>query len=186
MASEKTPTLILVEPSGVRRPVPLLHTPVSIGRRPESDIHLRDSRVSRQHAIIRAEDGHYLVEDCRSRHGTWVNGERIEDPRELLPNDRIDFGVPDSYSLIFVTEEESLDDLLQRVDTPPSPDAVSQQLRKLNLFLEVGRTLHAGLALDEVLTLVIDTCLDITGSERGFLLLPDARGHMECRVGRDH
>ena len=185
MAGEKTPTLILVEPSGARRPVPLVHTPVSIGRRPESDVHLRDSRVSRQHAIIRAENGQYLIEDCRSRHGTFVNGERVEEPRELLPNDRIDFGVPDSFSLIFVTEEETLEELLQRVDTPPSPDAVSQQLRKLNLFLEVGRTLHAGLALDDVLTLVVDTCLDITGSERGFLLTPDARGGIECQIGRD-
>jgi serine phosphatase RsbU (regulator of sigma subunit)/pSer/pThr/pTyr-binding forkhead associated (FHA) protein len=184
MANEKAPTLILVEPSGARRPIPVHHTPLSIGRRPESDVHLRDSRVSRQHAIIRAEDGHYLIEDCRSRHGTWVNGERIDEPRELQPNDRIDFGVPDSYALIFVTEEESLAEILQRVDTPPSPDAVSQQLRKLNLFLEVGRTLHAGLALNEVLTLVIDTCLDITGSERGFLLTPDPRGKLECRVGR--
>ncbi len=185
MKSEKAPTLILVEPSGARRPIPIVHTPMSIGRRPESDIHLRDSRVSRQHAIIRAEDGHYLVEDCRSRHGTFINGERIEEPRELLPNDRIDFGVPDSYALIFVTEEETLEELLQRVDTPPSPDAVSQQLRKLNLFLEVGRTLHAGLAINDVLTLVVDTCLDITGSERGFLLTPAARGNLECRIGRD-
>jgi serine phosphatase RsbU (regulator of sigma subunit)/pSer/pThr/pTyr-binding forkhead associated (FHA) protein len=184
MKSEKPPTLILVEPSGARRPIPIVHTPISIGRRPESDVHLRDSRVSRQHAIIRAEDGHYLVEDCRSRHGTFVNGERIDEPRELLPNDRIDFGVPDSYALIFVTEEETLDELLQRVDTPPSPDAVSQQLRKLNLFLEVGRTLHGGLALNDVLTLVVDTCLDITGSERGFLLTPSPGGKLECRIGR--
>jgi pSer/pThr/pTyr-binding forkhead associated (FHA) protein len=147
MSPEKVPTLVLIEPSGSRRPVPLLHTPVSIGRRPESDIHLRDSRISRQHAIIRAEDGHYLIEDSRSRHGTFVNGERVEEPRELVAGDRIDFGVPDSYSLLFVTEEEGLEELLERVDTPASTDVVSQQIRKLNLFLEVGRALHTGLAL---------------------------------------
>ncbi len=185
MNPDKVPTLVLVEPNGSRRPVPLVHTPVSIGRRPESDIHLRDSRISRQHAIIRTEDGHYLVEDCRSRHGTFVNGERVETPRELAAGDRIDFGVPDSFSLLFVTEEEGLEELLERVDTPASPDVVSQQIRKLNLFLEVGRALHTGLALDDVLTVVIDACLDITGSERGFLLLPDERGQLRCHVGRD-
>ncbi len=185
MSPEKVPTLVLIEPSGSRRPVPLLHTPVSIGRRPESDIHLRDSRISRQHAIIRAEDGHYLIEDSRSRHGTFVNGERVEEPRELVAGDRIDFGVPDSYSLLFVTEEEGLEELLERVDTPAGTDVVSQQIRKLNLFLEVGRALHTGLALEDVLVVVVDACLDITGSERGFLLLPDEAGQLTCRVGRD-
>ncbi len=185
MSPEKVPTLVLIEPSGSRRPVPLPHTPVSIGRRPESDIHLRDSRISRQHAIIRAEDGHYLIEDSRSRHGTFVNGERVEEPRELVAGDRIDFGVPDSYSLLFVTEEEGLEELLERVDTPSGTDVVSQQIRKLNLFLEVGRALHTGLALEDVLVVVVDACLDITGSERGFLLLPDDAGQLACRVGRD-
>jgi len=185
VAGQTPPKLVLIDPSGARTQLPIAKTPFTIGRLNENDVLLRDSRISRHHAVIVLENGHYLIQDQNSRHGTFVNGVRVEGRRELRPNDRIDFGVPDSPSLIFVTEEESLEDRLHHVDTPPSPGAVSQQLRKLNLFLEVGRTLHAGLALDDVLTLVVDTCLEITGSDRAFLLLPDAGGRLECRIGRD-
>ena len=47
-------------------------------RAPESNLIIRDSRASRTHARILVENGEYVVEDCGSRHGTFVNGKRIE------------------------------------------------------------------------------------------------------------
>ncbi len=185
MSVRKLPRLILVEPNGARREIALAQTPFSIGRRPDSDLPLRDNRISRQHALIQAENSRYLIEDCHSRYGTFVNGERVEAGRELRNNDRIDFGIPDSYALIFVSEEESLQALLNRVDTPASPDTISRELCNLSLFLEVGRSLHAGLALEDVLATVVDACLNVTGTERGFLLLRNEQGQLELQVGRD-
>lgn len=185
MSVRKLPRLILVEPNGARREIALARTPLSIGRGRDSDLPLRDNRISRQHAVIRAENGRYLIEDCQSRYGTFVNGERVEASRELRNNDCIEFGVPDSYALIFVSEEESLQALLNRVDTPASPDTISRELRNLSLLLEVGRSLHAGLALEDVLATVLDACLKVTGTERGFLLLRNNQGQLELRVARD-
>lgn len=179
------PKLILVEPSGARREIALAHTPFSIGRRPDSDLPLRDNRISRQHTVIRVENGRYLIEDCQSRYGTFVNGEQVEATRELRNNDCIEFGIPDSYALIFVSEEKSLQALLYRVDTPASPDTVSRELRNLSLLLEVGRSSRAGLALEDVLTTVVDACLNVTGTERGLLFLRNNQGELELRVGRD-
>jgi serine phosphatase RsbU (regulator of sigma subunit) len=39
--------------------------------------------------------------------------------------------------------------------------------------------------LDQVLTLVLDSALDVTGAERGFIMLADESGHLEFKLGRD-
>ena len=73
-------SLMVIDPNGHRTRVPIEPLPFRIGRQPESDLIIRDSRVSRTHARIVAENGEYVIEDCGSRHGTFVNGKRIERP----------------------------------------------------------------------------------------------------------
>jgi ABC transport system ATP-binding/permease protein len=48
-----------------------------VGRNPQSDIVMTDSRVSWDHAILQTEDGAWIVEDCGSTNGTFVDGQRI-------------------------------------------------------------------------------------------------------------
>ncbi|MEE9234808.1 MAG: SpoIIE family protein phosphatase [Candidatus Acidoferrales bacterium] len=184
MAVRTVPRLVLIEPSGARRELALARTPLTLGRHPDSDVVLGESRISRRHARIRRKNGHYLVEDCHSRCGTYVNGEPVKRPRELHNNDRIEFGIPGSYVVVFVSEEENLHALLERVDTPTHPEATSQKLRKLSLLLEVGRSLHGALGLDDVLTVVLDASLSVTNAERGFILLRTEQGQLEFRLGR--
>ena len=69
--------LLVLSPSGQRTRVPLEPLPFLLGRQPDNNLVLRDNRASRQHARIVAENGSYVIEDLSSRHGTWVNGERI-------------------------------------------------------------------------------------------------------------
>src|SRR3990170_4855977 len=168
----------MIDPSGARTQVAISKTPLTIGRLSDNDVLLQDSRISRHHAAIVLENGHYAVEDQNSRHGTFVNGARVQGARPLKNNDRIEFGVPGSYALLFVSEEQSLATLLQRVETPVAASAgtTSTELRSLNLLLEVGRSLHAGLTLEEVLNTVVDACLKVTGTERGFIFLRDPQG----------
>jgi two-component system cell cycle response regulator len=50
-----------------------------VGRSRECHIRLDDVGISRQHCrILRNEDRSYVVEDLKSRNGTWVGGKRIE------------------------------------------------------------------------------------------------------------
>ena len=53
-------------------------TALRIGRDPGSEIVLPYPSVSRRHAQIRFEDGRCLLLDVGSRHGTFLNGQRIE------------------------------------------------------------------------------------------------------------
>jgi len=55
-----------------------LQSRLTIGRAPESDIHLPDPSVSRQHALAYLKDEKAILEDMGSRNGTYVNEERVK------------------------------------------------------------------------------------------------------------
>ncbi len=55
-----------------------LQSRLTIGRAPESDIHLPDPSVSRQHALLYIDDEKAILEDVGSRNGTYVNEERVK------------------------------------------------------------------------------------------------------------
>src|SRR5689334_9841680 len=102
-APRAKPFLAVVEPNGKRQLVKIGKSPFQIGRLAECELSLRDSRISRQHAQIISEDDVYYLEDLNSRHGVFINGKRVS-RHKLSPNERIDFGVEDSYHLIFTYE----------------------------------------------------------------------------------
>jgi phosphoserine phosphatase RsbU/P len=177
-------SLVVADPGGHRTRVPVEPLPFHIGRQPESQLILRDSRVSRMHARILVENGQYILEDCASRHGTFVNGKRIT--RQVLANaDRIEFGTQDSYHLVFALNGAELKRLMDQVGLPEKsvPEGVGGNLAKLRAILDLARTLQSSFSIDEVLASVVDTALAITGAERGFLLLR-VGDELEIRVAR--
>ena len=64
----------------VRKPQPRTDDPLPflIGRQGENHLVLRDNRTSRSHARIVVESGGYAIEDLGSRHGVFVNGQRVK------------------------------------------------------------------------------------------------------------
>ncbi len=182
----RAPRLVLIEPNGTRREVVISSTPFRIGRQAGNELTVRDSRISRQQAQILAADGAYILEDLGSRHGTFINGARVANRQELHARDKIDFGMTDSYRLIFVGDEATLDELVQRVEKPAPSQSGSRELYHLGVLLEVARTLGTGgLSLEEVLTSVVDAAIQLTKTERGVLLLADSKGELQTRVARD-
>src|ERR1700722_16782451 len=64
---------------------------ISIGRLADQNVVLRNSFVSRRHAVINRHNGSFELLDLNSSHGTYVNGTRIE--RVILkPGDKLQFG----------------------------------------------------------------------------------------------
>ena len=180
-------SLVVVDPSGHRKRVPVTPIPFLIGRQPGNHLILRDNRVSRSHARILVENGGYVLEDTGSRHGTFVNGKRIK--RKALENsDRVEFGAQDSYQLLFALDGVELKRLMDQVGgtETPAPAGVGSNLAKLRAILDLARTLQSSFSIDEVLASVVDTALTITGAERGFLLLRGSAGTaLETRVARN-
>jgi membrane-bound lytic murein transglycosylase D len=48
-----------------------------IGRTPDCDVQIQDDHVSRVHAQVTYEDGHWIVKDLNSSNGVFVDGERV-------------------------------------------------------------------------------------------------------------
>ena len=144
---------------------------------------MRDNRASRNHARIVAENGEYYVEDLKSSHGVFVNGTRVT-RQKLYAADRIEFGFPDSYSLIFTFDDDEIQKLLDQFSAPKTASAGAGNLAKLRALVEVARALQNSLSTDDVLAAVVDAALAITGFERGFLLLNDD-GALQVQLARD-
>src|ERR1700674_4649590 len=110
--SHRVPALAVINPSGNRSRMPLDRLPFLIGRQGDNHLVLRDNRASRTHARIVSENGEYFIEDLDSRHGVYVNGDK------LCNSDRIDIGFQDSYRLIFTLEEDEIRRFLEQMGTP--------------------------------------------------------------------
>ena len=63
-----------------------------LGRSAYCSIVLSNPLASRQHCALRLDAGSLVIEDLESANGTWVNGERVEQARALLPGDLLRVG----------------------------------------------------------------------------------------------
>jgi sigma-B regulation protein RsbU (phosphoserine phosphatase) len=182
--NEEGAALFVLDPSGQRSRVNLDRFPFLIGRQPDNHLVLRDNRTSRSHARIVQEDDQLVLEDLNSRHGTWVNGHRIE--RYHLHNlDRIGFGVEESYQITVSLETGKITKMLEHFATSSHSGGMGDNaLAKLRSLVEVARAVHNSLSTEEVLTAVVDAALSVTACERGFLLLRKGK-ELDITVARD-
>src|ERR1700685_2471026 len=179
------PALVLVQ-GNEQKNIVLNRTPFSVGRKVDKDLVIADPRVSRDHALIVLEgDGFYLV-DQGSKHGTFVNGERIQ-RQKLERNDRLEFGARDSSYAIFNPAQRSSNtarDFLSQI----SGIQISQEandLEKLTLFLEAARKLNTAGVLDEILMTMLEVTLRLTKAERGYVFMKDDEGNLRLGAGRN-
>lgn len=149
-----------------------------IGRRTAADLQLLNADVSREHAEIARDGRRFLLRDRGSRYGTFVNGEQVTE-RPLEDGDRIRLGRTEGVELVFIADGAS-------TLGPGLRDAASEagDLRQMAAILDGLRALGSGRVLDEVLTLVLDSALDATKAERGFVMLARADDDLEFKVAR--
>jgi serine phosphatase RsbU (regulator of sigma subunit) len=185
-ASElRSAVLVVVNPSGNQTRMLLDPLPFTVGRHPDNHLVLRDNRASRHHARIVQSGAEFIIEDLGSRNGVLVNGERIA-RRPLVSGDRIEFGVEESYHLLFSIEEAEIHRILDQFSMPSTSSTTpgAENLAKLKAVVEVARALQGSLSANDVLAAVVDAALTITGAERGFLLLREGE-ELGVRVARD-
>jgi len=180
------PSLVYVQGND-QRSITLDHTPFTVGRKVDKDLVVPDPRVSRDHALILSEDGEFYVVDQGSKHGTFVNGERVQ-RQKLQRNDRLEFGVRDVAYIIFhpmhATSNTAREFLSQISGIHISTETTD--LEKLTLFLEAARKLNTVGVLDEILVTLIDVTLKLTRAERGYIFLKDEEGKLHLGAGRNY
>lgn len=87
------------------REYPLDASVITIGRRDENMIVIKDSTVSRNHAEIRQSGDDYVLVDKGSTSGVTVNGTLIEGQYHLRDGDRIGIG----GSAVFLTQLQPIE-----------------------------------------------------------------------------
>jgi serine phosphatase RsbU (regulator of sigma subunit) len=165
----------VTDPQG-RRQVVIDKALFTIGRRTAADLQIVSTDVSREHAEIVREGGQYLLRDRGSRYGTFVNGEPVSE-HALTSGDRIRLGRSEAIELIFQGDGEPATGLRETATD-------ITDLRQMAAILNGLRALGSGRVLGEVLTLVMDSALEVTKAERGFVMLEGPAGDLEFKVAR--
>jgi serine phosphatase RsbU (regulator of sigma subunit) len=175
MTAQVAPRLVITDALG-RRTIPIERPITTFGRRSECDVRVTGADVSRQHAELLMQDGRIVLRDCESKFGTFVNGEKITE-RELKPGDTIGLGQTSDTSILFTTGSDQL-------SGEQMANSAALELRHMAALLEGMRALGSGKVLDEVLALVLDSAIEVTGAERGFIMLANAEKQLELKLVR--
>ena len=179
------PALVFVQGSEQKNIV-LNRSPFTVGRKVDKDLVIADPRVSRDHAQITQEGLEFFLVDLGSKHGTFVNGERIQ-RQKLERGDRLEFGARDSAYVLFnpahATSNTAREFLSQISVIGIKPE--STELETLRLFLEAARKLNTAGVLDEILITMLDVTLQLTRAERAYVFLKDEEGKLRLAAGRN-
>ncbi|MSQ01546.1 MAG: GGDEF domain-containing protein [Myxococcales bacterium] len=122
-----TPVVTMIEGEESSRAWILSEKPVVFGRALVCDIALADAKASRRHARVQwmnastpAEAPEVWLEDLGSTNGSWVNGQRVEEPVRLCERDKVLIGSTlFGYSLRIKEEVAVQRRLVQRATTDP-------------------------------------------------------------------
>ncbi len=166
--------LEITDQSGRTRVLPLDDDRLTIGRSHGNTLVLDGGQISRHHAEIVKEGDRFILRDLGSRAGIFVNDETVAE-HALGHGDQIRIGR--HANLRFLVGDAPVS----------SSDATSTavgDLRQTATLLEGLRALGTATVLDQVLAMVIDYAITLSGAERGFIMLVAPSGTLEFTVGR--
>jgi hypothetical protein len=139
----------------------------AVGREPGCEVLLEDSRVSALHARLCFSGEDWILSDLGSKNGTFVNAFRVT-KASLGDEDWVSFG---GLLARFETVSEQEVELLR-----------SERGRRLQTFSEARRILEQNREPHDLLRSLLGSVLDLTGAERGFLLLFGPEGEVQAEV----
>jgi phosphoserine phosphatase RsbU/P len=164
--------------------VDILPPRFTIGRSSGNDLVLGKGGISRNHAEIVLEKGEYLLRDLGSKLGTYLNGSKVEQAK-LMNGDRIQLGGVQELSLVF-HEGDLLQTLLGDSGYKPEVSLSVRGFKDVGMLFAAFRAFSSIPVLDDLLALVVDTAIELTGAERGFIMLKEKSGELGFRCARNN
>ncbi|MBS1957298.1 MAG: FHA domain-containing protein [Cyanobacteria bacterium SZAS-4] len=114
------------------RKIPITAPRCKVGRDDLNDIVISgDQSISRFHFVITKENNQYMVQDGKSRHGTFLNGNQITVPEPIHDGDVLKVGV----SLFWFVIEMAVAANAPEVFAPVDIGAMEQQQQELEFVL---------------------------------------------------
>jgi len=175
---------LIVQSPGGQSVVPLDDRAVSVGRGTDNDIVIDDPRASRKHLVVEPRPGGYRVIDSGSQNGTIRNGRRIRSaPLHCgdvisVGQTRIRFDMTGSRP-----DTQSSDAITQGAERPRVAPSSADVISRFRSVAVVTRALNCAVQSETLFDDIIDAAVEITGSERGFLILsgPDGMAFAAAR-----
>ncbi len=178
------PAHLVFHDGGERRVLPMDILPFHVGRGEGCTLVIPHPQVSREHARIEWYHGSYILHDQNSRHGTFVNGVRIN-KAILRSGDSITLGSRHSVLVFEDADPNATHTLLAQISRRWTSAADENDLGKLSLFLQAAQSLSSIEASNEVLRTMLEYSIQLTGAERGFVFLGESADSFCLECGRD-
>jgi Nif-specific regulatory protein len=185
------PKLIAISGPAEGTTFALAEEEISIGREASNSISINDHSVSRQHCVIRRENGSFKLTDLDSYNGTFVNSSPVGE-QYLSHGDQISVGSvrfvfllqepEDSGSPVELGEDELVNPSTIRLARQDAlylkPEAVAANLpadariaSDLNALLKISTSLSTIHGLMPLQRALLDTVMETIPAERGAILL---------------
>lgn len=81
--------LVILKGGPVGFRIPLRAQRLILGRSPAATIRVPDPSISRSHCSLVFNGSHWVVADLASSNGTFLNGQKVEQPTIAMPGDRL-------------------------------------------------------------------------------------------------
>lgn len=201
--------LTILDESSIKKTFTLGEQPVIIGRHPECDVQIDDGSVSRQHAKITFEHGHYFIEDLNSRNGTFLNEYPVNSQTKIYDQSEIKIcDVTMSFSLthsqndvqprktveakssllgnssVFIDDfDAAQSQVMSQLDIPSHYSKTHHKVSaeaKLLAITKIAHALSESVERDQVLSKILDFLFDLfVEADRGFIVMKTADGSLE-------
>ncbi len=191
------PRLEWAEAPGQPRTLSLVAERILIGRSAAADIVVNHRMASRQHAHICREGEGWVLEDLKSTHGTFVNGDRV-DRRPLRNRDTICLG-HEGIEIVFLEngpdesadsgdsllESAGLDDSVRKLASViPENAGAHSELEKVSYLLDFHYSFGKAFSPEKTFHQILKSALQISGAERGFVMRKE-KGGFSYALGLD-
>jgi sigma-B regulation protein RsbU (phosphoserine phosphatase) len=169
---------------------------VTLGRASECTIPIKDRFLSRKHAEITRQGGAWVLRDCGSANGTFVNGVRVFSDVPLRPGDRITLG---DAEIVFRQDEATTDhsfavedSLLATNMAIPVRDVVEQDLKsdhgaeRLQILNSLAIELMEDRPMNDLFDFILDRVMTLVHPSRAAiaLLSDDKKSFLTVKVHR--
>ncbi|HEY7475967.1 MAG TPA: HD domain-containing phosphohydrolase [Vicinamibacterales bacterium] len=168
--------------------------PLTIGRMPQCDVQVDDQAVSRKHCSVEAAADALLVLDLGSANGTFLNDQPIE-RAPMAPGDRLRVGSTvlecrrsdpkvSDHTAYLTSDHSTVESVIRKriepsqfewlaADQPAAPDQalLRRAQRHLSMLHSISELLAGARDTQTVSDDVLRAVLDVTGADRGALLL---------------
>ena len=138
-----------------------------IGRGPDCDLRVEDSRLSRRHARLVTSGNRWRFDDLGSKNGTTLAGRAAEDTA-LRDGDWISFG-----GLLGQFADLSEERLAAERD---------QARSRWEDTIDRSRRLDPKADVDQLLQQMLGASMELAGAQRGFVMLADENGRLQVRA----